>query len=141
MALLVIQAAQSSVVAPEEFRRKVALHHMCLTDKVMEDTGYRELGLLYLDREGNLANVALTRKDRPALFEKGLVTAVRSEKDAAETRVIASLNGEREGRPATLTMTLSRKTGDGLGVALTLSQGGRDRQYKCFPDIRRDQDK
>ncbi|WP_432770637.1 MAG: hypothetical protein HEQ22_07860 [Sphingopyxis sp.] len=140
MTFLAAQAVQTSVVAPEEFRRKVGLHHMCITDEVMQDTGYRELGLLYVDRGENLPDVALVRKNRPALFEKGLVTAARSEQDDEGSRLIASLKGEREGRPADLTMTLNRKKGDGLGVTLLLSQAGRGREYSCFPDIRKEQE-
>lgn len=138
--LLAAQSANVSAVLPEEFRRKVALHHMCLTDDVMEDTGYRELGLLYLERGDNLPNVALTRKGRPALFEKGVVTEASGEKYEGGSNVVATLAGEREGKPANLTITLQRKEGDGMAVKLMLSQDGRVRNYRCVPDIRKEQE-
>lgn len=134
--LLAAQAAGMSAVAPEEFRGKVSLHHMCLTDEVMPDTGYKELGLLRVERGENLPNVALTSNGgRPALFEKGLVTEASGGKDGESSRVIALLKGERDGKPADLTITLERKDKYGMAVNLTLTQNGRIREYRCFPDF------
>ena len=142
-ALIAAQLVSSTAVTPEEFRREVALHHVCFTDKVMEDTGYREMGFLYLDRGENLPNVALVRaqKDLPPLFEKGVVTAARRESEADKNSLIAFVEGERGGQPANLEIRLSRKKGDGLSVKLSLSQDGRDREYFCGVDPKREKDK
>jgi hypothetical protein len=132
--LISAQAATPSAVAPEEFRRKVEFQHMCISDAIMPDTGFRELGLLNVKRGENLPDFALVRsqKDKPALFEKGIVTAADGIKNDAGSRVTAILTGEREGRPAKLTVILTRKTGDGMGLDLLLTQDERVREYRCF---------
>ena len=137
LALLAAEVTTPSIVVPEEFRRKAAFQHMCITDKIMEDTGYKELGLLNIERGGNLPNFALVRaqKDRPALFEKGLVTEAFGKKNAEDSWVTAKLIGERDGRPANLDVTLKNKTGDGMAVTLVLTQDGRTREFRCFPHL------
>ena len=135
MIWLAIPAVHTSVVAPDEFRRKVALRHMCVTEQATE-SGYKEVGLLRLERGDNLANVAVTKPaNQPPMFEKGIVTAARSETGADTTRLIAYLNGERAGRPAKLTITLTMKKNDGMAVALDLSEEGKNLQFRCFPEV------
>jgi hypothetical protein len=137
LALIAAQATEITELAPDVFRRQVALHHMCITDQPTE-SGYKEIGLLYLDAGENLPNVTVTAKDRAAFFEKGIVTAVKIEKSVEAKRWIASMKGERQGRPAQLQMTLTRKTASpGMGVDLNLSENGKDTRFRCMPDIRK----
>ena len=133
---LALQSPVASEVAPEEFRRKVGLHHMCLTDHATA-SGYKEVGLLYLARGENVADVALSKPaNQPPMFEKGLVTQVKSEKEDGLTRIVATLNGQRSARAAQMVITLSLRHGDGMGVSVNLLQGGEHLQLRCFPDIR-----
>ena len=135
MIWLTMLAVQTVAVEPEEFRRKVALRHMCVTEQATE-SGYKEVGLLRLERGENLANVAVTKPASQApMFEKGIVTAARSEKEADVTRIIASLEGEHAGHPAKLTITLTMKTNDGMAVALDLSEAGKNLRFRCFPEV------
>ena len=136
LALLLAHPPETSEVAPAEFRRKVALHHMCVTEQAT-DSGYKEVGLIYLERGENAANVAVTKVgNQPPMFEKGIVTAVRSEKEPNVTRMFVSVAGEQGGRPAQLEITLTLKESDGMGVSLNLSQGSKGLRFRCFPDIR-----
>ncbi|OYW22713.1 MULTISPECIES: hypothetical protein [unclassified Sphingomonas] len=135
LALLVAPPLQTSEVAPEEFRRKVTLNHMCITELPTE-SGYKEVGLISLVRGENAANVAVTKvKNQPSMFEKGFVTAAKVEKEPNVTRLIASLDGEQQGRPAKLEITLTFKDGDGMGVALNIFESAKETRFFCFPQV------
>ncbi len=141
LALLALQSAGSGTMTPEDFRQRLVLRHMCITNDVMADTGYRELGLLFADRGGNLPTIGLTRSKTtdPAHFQQDLVTAVTVETSADRSLVTAQVAGERQGRPAAMTIAIERKLGDGTGIDLTLTQDGLPtRHYRCWPDIPRD---
>lgn len=137
MILLGLQSASPSTMTPDEFRQRLVLRHMCITNEVMADTGYRELGMLYVDRGSNLPNIALTRSiaTDPPHFEHGVATSVVAETNSDGSLVTARLAGERLGQPAEMTIAIEQKIGDGTGIALTLTQEGLPtRQFRCWPD-------
>ena len=138
---LALQSTNVGGMTPEEFRQRLVLRHMCITTDVMADTGYRELGRLYVDQGANLPNIGLTRSTATdaAHFEQGLVTAVTVETSPDRSLVTAQLAGERHGRPAEMAVAIERRVGDGTGIALTLTQEGLPtRRFRCWPDIPRD---
>lgn len=133
LAFLALQGVETFEVAPEEFRRKVEFRHFCVTDQVTQ-SGYKEVGMLEIERGENLPNFALTKSaDRPPMFEKGIVAAVRGEKTHDETRLIASLNGERGGSAAVLVLTVAIHKRGYTNVSLQLTGGGERLTLFCVP--------
>ena len=125
--------AAVSTMTPDEFRRSVRLHSVCITETPTE-AGGKELAELYVEPGENLPNVALGKTaGQPPMFEQGSVTSVKTETEAAVTSLVAVLQGQRGGRPAQLRILFPTKWGE--SVRAILSQDNRDLRFECIPDI------
>lgn len=141
MIALVLAASLGPVVAdnvaPEEFRRKVAFQHVCITD-VLPETGYRELGRLDVEKGDNTPTVRLFSNGPSHHFENGYVTRVDTQKGDDLVVFFAHLTGERNGGPATLVIRDEHNSSLGTRVVTAeLEFEGGTREYQCDPTLRR----
>ena len=127
---------EANTVTPEEFRRKIAFLHVCVTE-VLPETGFRELGRLDVERGDNTPSVQLFSNGPSHLFENGFVTRVDTRKGDNLLVLYAHLVGERNGQPATLVIRDEHNTGKGTRqVTATLEFKGGSREYQCDPTFR-----
>jgi hypothetical protein len=140
LALLLAQAASSETMTPEMFRQGLELQHLCITDTVLSDTGFRELGRLNVERGQNLPDIALirSRPQDPPHFENGIVASVSIEVIGPLRRWTATINGERSGRPALAVLVIEREGNRSGGITLNVFQDGLpSRRYNCMPTVNR----
>lgn len=128
-----LDGATKTSVSPDEYRRKIAYYHVCVTE-VLQETGFRELGVLDLDTGENLPVIALASNGPSHQFENGIVASVDVEKDDAGFVLYAHIIGERNGSPAKLMIRDEQKRY--RVVTATLEQSDLKREYECSPNVR-----